>query len=204
MGQVETRLQDSMPPMFEPQAFSQIVSNAPIAISITDDNGTILYVNQMFSDITGYCPEELIGRNSSLLSYKATPKQVYENLWHTINSGQHWQGQLVNRKKNGEPYIAEISISRFRDTQGQHCFYAIHKDITEKHQLLTDLKNQSVMFEAVLNNFRDERETLLALANEPEIMGKRTAKRAVSYLEDFYKIIDNPKKLNREILEACR
>lgn len=151
MGQVETRLQDSMPPMFDPQAFSQIVSNAPIAISITDDNGTILYVNQMFADITGYCPEELIGRNSSLLSYKATPTQVYENLWHTITSGQHWQGQLVNRKKSGEPYIAEISISRFRDTQGQHCFYAIHKDITEKHQLLTDLKNQSVMFEAVLN-----------------------------------------------------
>ena len=60
------------------------------------------------------------------------------------------------------------------------------------------------VFEAVLNDFRDERETLLALANEPKIMGKRTAKRAVSYLEDFYKIIDNPKKLNREILEACR
>ena len=60
------------------------------------------------------------------------------------------------------------------------------------------------VFEVVLNDFRDERETLLAIANEPEIMGKRTAKRAVSYLEDFYKIIDNPKKLNREILEACR
>ena len=60
------------------------------------------------------------------------------------------------------------------------------------------------VFETVLKDFRDERETLLALANEPEIMGKRTAKRAVSYLEDFYKIIDNPKKLNREILEACR
>ena len=60
------------------------------------------------------------------------------------------------------------------------------------------------VFEAVLNNFREERESLLAIANEPETLGKRTAKRAVSYLEDFYEIIDNPMKLNREILEACR
>lgn len=60
------------------------------------------------------------------------------------------------------------------------------------------------VFEVVLNNFRDQREALLAIANEPQMLSKRTAKRAVSYLEDFYQVIDNPKKLNREILEACR
>ena len=60
------------------------------------------------------------------------------------------------------------------------------------------------VFEMVLNNFRNQREALLAIANEPETLGKRTAKRAVSYLDDFYKVIDDPNKLNDEILDACR
>ena len=60
------------------------------------------------------------------------------------------------------------------------------------------------MFKSVLSNFHDQREALLAIANEPETLGKRTAKRAVSYLEDFYEIIDDPIKLKRRIVEACR
>ena len=56
----------------------------------------------------------------------------------------------------------------------------------------------------MLSNFHDQREALLAIANEPETLGKRTAKRAVSYLEDFYEIIDDPIKLKRKIVEACR
>lgn len=151
MGQVDTLLEGATPPIFDYQAFEQIVSHAPVAISITDHKGTILFVNQTFSDITGYSFSELIGRNSSLLSYKATPRSVYENLWKTISEGNHWQGQLVNRKKCGEAYIAEISISRLSHPHGEVCYYAIHKDITERHQLITEQKNQFTMFQAVLN-----------------------------------------------------
>jgi len=60
------------------------------------------------------------------------------------------------------------------------------------------------VFESVLSSFHDQREALLAIANEPETLGKRTAKRAVSYLEDFYEVIDDPMKLKRKIVEACR
>ncbi len=151
MGQVDTLLEGSTPPIFDYQAFEQIVSHAPVAISITDSKGTILFVNKTFSDITGYSVDELIGNNSSLLSYKATPKTVYESLWKTISEGKHWQGQPVNRKKSGEAYIAEISISRISNTQGDACYYAIHKDITERHQLITEQENQFAVFHAVLN-----------------------------------------------------
>ncbi len=54
------------------------------------------------------------------------------------------------------------------------------------------------VFESVLSKFHDQRGALLDIANEPEALGKRTAKRAVSYLEDFYEVIDDPKKLKRE------
>ncbi|MDW6003959.1 nitrogen fixation negative regulator NifL [Vibrio mangrovi] len=151
MGQVDVIADGSIPSMFNAQAFEQIVANAPVAISITDDTGKILFVNQTFIEITGYSLNELIGHNASLLSYKATPQSVYESLWSTITAGKHWQGQLVNRKKNGEAYIAEISISRLDHFQGKTCYYAIHKDISERHQLITHQKNQFAMFQSVLN-----------------------------------------------------
>ncbi|PJC87622.1 nitrogen fixation negative regulator NifL [Vibrio sp. HA2012] len=137
---------------FGDNTYKQILLNAPVAVTITDHLGNIILINQYFSDITGYTEHELNGKNCSILSYKTTPKSVYENLWATISTGKHWQGQLINKKKNGDLYIAEISISRFQNTNGDTFYYAIHKDITEKIQLQTQQKNQSAMFEAVLNS----------------------------------------------------
>ncbi|MEI8633255.1 PAS domain-containing protein [Vibrio sp. PP-XX7] len=102
MGQFNAMLAESTA-TFGDDVLVQIIANAPVAISITDKQGTILFVNQTFSDVTGYSPEELIGQNSSLLSYKATPKSVYQELWHNITTGNHWQGQLLNRKEKWRP-----------------------------------------------------------------------------------------------------
>jgi nitrogen fixation negative regulator NifL len=151
MEQLNSLLATTNPPVFGDHVLEQIIANAPVAISITDKHGNILYVNQTFSDITGYLSHELIGQNSSLLSYHSTPKSVYQNLWHTITSGHHWHGQLLNRRKNGEAYIAEISVSPFENPTDDVYYYAIHKDITETHQLQVDQKNQSAMFQSVLN-----------------------------------------------------
>ncbi len=151
MAQVETIMENVGEPIFGYEAFEQIVLNAPVAISITDKDGNILFVNQTFCDITEYSVSDLIGRNSSLLSYKATPRSVYQALWAAINTGSHWHGQLVNKKKSGVPYIADISISRFTNKSGEYCYYAIQKDITEQHGTQTHQKNQYIMFQAVLN-----------------------------------------------------
>ncbi|MCG3724283.1 nitrogen fixation negative regulator NifL [Vibrio cincinnatiensis] len=151
MEQLDSLLPKSNTTLFDIQAFEQIVAHAPVAISITDKSGNILFINQTFSQITGYTSHELIGKNSSLLSYKATPQRVYQQMWVAITSGDHWQGQLVNRKKNGEPYIAEMSISRLKEHKGETRYYAIHRDITEQHQRITEQKNQFTLFQAVLN-----------------------------------------------------
>jgi len=151
MRQIDALIPTSSSPTYKEEIFEQIVSNAPIAISITDDSGNILFVNDTFCHITGYSSTELIGKHSSMLSYKSTPRSVYKKLWEAITLGNHWQGQLINCKKNGEPYIADMSISKVNNIEGNTRYYAIHKDITEKHHLQLDQKNQSVMFEAVLN-----------------------------------------------------
>ncbi|CAM3918278.1 Nitrogen fixation regulatory protein [Vibrio aerogenes CECT 7868] len=151
MGQPDTLMLQTPSPAFGEEVFAQIVSNAPVAISITDESGNILFVNQTFCNITGYSHEELTGQHSSKLSYKATPRSVYEKLWSAITQGHHWQGQLLNRKKNGDPYIADMSVSRINNGHGEIRYYAIHKDITEEHHLQLHQKNQSLMFEAVLH-----------------------------------------------------
>ena len=61
--------------------FAEIVRQAPVAIAITDAKATIVYVNKAFTEITGYAPNESIGRNQSMLSDKRTPREVYEELW---------------------------------------------------------------------------------------------------------------------------
>lgn len=151
MGQPDTLMLQATSPVFGEEVFEQIVSNAPVAISITDESGNILFINQTFCTITGYSSEELLGKHSSMLSYQATPRSVYEKLWSAITQGHHWQGQLLNRRKNGDPYIADMSVSRVNNVQGDVRYYAIHKDITEEHHLQLHQKNQSLMFEAVLN-----------------------------------------------------
>ncbi|RQW62125.1 nitrogen fixation negative regulator NifL [Vibrio viridaestus] len=151
MGQIDAVMPETPTPIFGEEVFEQIVSNAPVAISITDESGNILFVNDTFCKITGYKLDELIGHHSSMLSYKATPRSVYEGLWSAITAGNHWQGQLLNRRKSGEPYIADMSISRINNSEGQVRYYAIHKDITEKHHMQIHQQNQSIMFQAVLN-----------------------------------------------------
>ncbi|QSX34196.1 nitrogen fixation negative regulator NifL [Shewanella avicenniae] len=152
MEQRHDILQALASPQIGLEAFKQILQYAPIAISITDQAGNLLLVNQTFADITGYQESELLGNNCSMLSYKATPRSVYQSLWGAITEGQHWHGQLINKRKNGQPYIADISISGFTNNDGAKLYYSIHKDITEQHELQTHQKNQFTMFQAVLNS----------------------------------------------------
>ena len=60
------------------------------------------------------------------------------------------------------------------------------------------------VLDGVLDEFRDKREALLAVAAETEYVGKRSARKGVSYLKDFYSVIDNPKRLKKKIIEVCR
>ena len=131
--------------------YEQIIKEAPTAISITDKNGNILFVNNHFCEITEYQAEEIIGLNASVLSFKTTPEHVYKQLWTTITQGKTWRGQLVNKRKSGTYYLADISISPLHCSDGSTLYYAVHNDITQQHQSHSHHKNQKAMFEAVLN-----------------------------------------------------
>ncbi len=135
-----------------PRLFLETVEQAPVAISITDPSACILYVNSAFERLTGYQRDEVIGRNESVLSCKSTPKEVYKKLWKTIEARRVWEGTLVNHRKDGEEYLAELVISPVIDAQGRIAYFlGMHRDVTSMHQLEQRLQFQKALTEAALN-----------------------------------------------------
>lgn len=132
--------------------FVASVEQAPIAISITDKKANILYVNKAFTDVTGYLAAEILGQNESKLSDKCTPRQVYYDLWHTISRKQVWHGQLVNRRKLGQRYLADLTIAPMLNADGVISHYiGMHRDITQAHHAEQQVSNQKQLIESVLN-----------------------------------------------------
>lgn len=141
------------PDMTHLRLFMETVDQSPVAISITDPRANIIYVNQAFTRITGYTPEEAIGRNESMLSHKITPARVYDDLWKTLARKQVWQGVLVNRHKTNGQYLADLTISPMLDEQGEVTHYiGIHRDVTEFFGLEQRVKNQKKLIETVVDS----------------------------------------------------
>ncbi len=134
-----------------PMLFHKLVEQAPLAIAITDQNARILYVNPAFSQTTGYAASEVLGGNPSLLSYKVTPRSVYDELWQNISSGKAWQGVLVNRRKDGTRYLCELSIAPILDESGARYYLGIHRDVTDLHKLNQRLQNQKQLIESIID-----------------------------------------------------
>ena len=136
-----------------PRLFFEAVEQAPVAISITDAKANILYANRAFEVLTGYPRAELLGKNQSLLSNKATPNSVYQGLWHTIHGKQTWTGTLVNRTREGGDYLAELTVSPVLDQDGRiDYFLGMHRDVTRVHALERTLRQQKSLIETVLDS----------------------------------------------------
>ena len=134
------------------RVFPLVVEQADVAVSITDPSANILYVNPAFTRITGYTAEQAIGRNESMLSHKVTPAAVYRNLWSTLAARQSWSGRLVNRRADGEKYLAELSITPVLDERGEVIHYlGLHRDVTSLHRLECEVANQKALIESVVD-----------------------------------------------------
>jgi len=115
---------------------SQAVEQAGDSIIITDREGTIEFVNRAFTHITGFTPEDVIGKMPSILKSGEQDRTFYEQMWSTITKGEQWQSRLVDRRKNGERYPAELSISPVHNEEGEIThFIGIKRDLTERETL---------------------------------------------------------------------
>lgn len=127
----------------EYRKLSQAIEQSPVSVVITDKEGVIEYVNPKFCETTGYSTEEAIGENPKILGSGEQPIEFYKNLWTRIISGKIWHGEFSNRKKTGEIYWENASISPIRSPIGKIThFVAVKQDITEKRQIDLDLKDR--------------------------------------------------------------
>jgi diguanylate cyclase (GGDEF)-like protein/PAS domain S-box-containing protein len=102
-------------------------------IMVTDAENRILTVNPAFTEITGYGAAEVIGRDPKLLASGQHDKAFYQALWQRLLADGRWEGEVVNRRKNGAAYVEWLKISRIADAQGRPRRYvALFSDVTEK------------------------------------------------------------------------
>ena len=110
---------------------SRAIEASPTSVVITDLDGIMEYVNPIFTELTGYTSEEALGENPRILKSDRNPSETYTDLWKTLTAGKVWHGRFVNRKKSGELYWEEASISPVFDSDGKATHYvAVKEDIT--------------------------------------------------------------------------
>lgn len=138
---------------------SAIVFEGADAVVITNENARILRVNKAFSDITGYSEEDVVGRNPNILSSGRQDKEFYQQLWSDLKNHQHWQGEIWNKRKNGEVYPEWLTITAVHNDDGDICNYiGVFSDISnekkteekirfqDSHDALTRLPNRALLY----------------------------------------------------------
>ncbi len=111
---------------------AQVFEDSREAIFITDARNIIVSVNQAFFDTTGYTPGDVIGQSPSLLKSGRHDSKFFSGMMMAIQRSGHWQGEIWNKRKNGEIYPAWMAISAIHNTQGEITHYAaIYSDISE-------------------------------------------------------------------------
>jgi len=112
-------------------------------ISKTDSRGIITFVNDAFCKISGYRRDELIGKNHNLVRDPDMKKEVFENLWRTIQSNRTWSGIIKNRRKDGTIYYVQSYINPIQNDHGEIVEYiGIRNDITELELYKQDIEQQ--------------------------------------------------------------
>lgn len=125
----------------EIRKLSHAVEQSFSALLITDLKGTIEYANPRFTEIAGYTPEEIIGKNPRMLSARDPDAPVdYKAMWQVLKSGETWRGLFHNKRKDGTLYWDQTTISPIRNEKGEVThFVAAKEDITDQLKAKDDL-----------------------------------------------------------------
>ena len=128
---------------------STAIQQAAESVIITDDQGTILYVNPAFEQISGFSQAEAIGQKPNILKSGKQGPDFYRDLWACISSGRVWHGRFTNKRKDGTVYVEEATITPIRDENKRITNYvSVKRDITRELEL-EDQYRQAQKMEAV-------------------------------------------------------
>ena len=139
------------------------IEQSPVSIVVTDPQGNFEYISPAFTEITGYTLEDVIGKHTRILQSGQTSSDTYRGLWSTITIGQTWNGEWLNKKKNGELYWEKVVISPIANDKGEIVnIVAIKEDITERKRAEQEILELNTSLEKKVK----ERTVDLARTNE--------------------------------------
>lgn len=138
------------------RVFFHAVEQNPTAILITDPQGRIEYVNPHLVQLSGYRLEELRGRTPQIFKSGETDNDLYTKLWGTIKSGEVWEGEILNCKKNGETYwVHELIAPVLNEDDKVTHYVAMQEDITERKHAEAKLRNLNVRLQEKLTEIEN-------------------------------------------------
>lgn len=112
-----------------------VYRNSTDAMTVSNADGVIINVNPAFTRLTGYTHEEIIGKTHKILSSGLQDDAFYRAMWQAINTIGRWQGEIINRRKNGEIYVEWLTINTiFNDDGSIHRRIGLFSDITKKKE----------------------------------------------------------------------
>ena len=141
---------------------NRAIDQSSVSIVITNKDGLIEFTNPKFTEASGYLPEEVMGKNPSILKSGKHSKKFYLEIWHTLAKGNAWNGEICNKRKNGTLYWENVYISPVEGEDGEISHYVgIKEDINEKKlleetQRITMEISQISITKTSLNSFLKE------------------------------------------------
>ena len=126
---------------------SKALDAAANGIVITDVNGDIVWANPAVTQLTGYSLAELLGQNPNLLKAGKMEQEFYQEMWKTILDGRVWQGDVINRRKDGSLYYEDMTITPVRSEDGTRIthFIAVKQDVSARREVESKLQETIVL-----------------------------------------------------------
>lgn len=114
---------------------SAVFKHTMDGVLITNTDNRIIHINHAFTNITGYAPSDVLGKDPKLLKSGTHTKHFYQQMWDKLSTEGYWQGEITNRKKNGEIYIEWLSINAIKDNLGHtEKYIGIFSDVTHQRK----------------------------------------------------------------------
>ncbi|MFN3557465.1 MAG: PAS domain S-box protein [Bacteroidales bacterium] len=192
---------------------NRAIEASSVAVIITNAEGEISYVNPFFSQMTGYGHNEIMGQKPSILKSGFLSATLYEELWSAISTGNTWEGELLNKKKNGDLFWVRILISPITNSKGELTnFVAIQEDISFKKQA-AEIQNQ---LEVAQKSARFKQDFLAKMSHEIrtpltgvlgmiEVLGQTPlAADQQEYIADIKTSGENLKEIINQVLEYSK
>ncbi len=186
---------------------SKAVEGSDVTVVITDINGNIEYVNQAFTETSGYSREEALGKNPRILKSGIQDQAFYEEMWSTILSGGTWRGELGNKRKDGSLYWERSVISPVFGEDGEIThFVAIKQEITQEIELRRELERKAEEINLILDNagvaifFAKDRAIVRANRSAAEMLGYESPEELVGKSAyEVYASKEDAESLGREM-----